>query len=429
MRITGIRTHDLRFPTSVDLAGSDAMHPDPDYSAAYVVLETDGDHEGHGFTFTIGRGNEICVAAIDALAHHLVDVDVDDLPERLGPLARALTGDPQLRWLGPEKGVIHLAAAALVNALWDLHARIVGKPVWKVLVDLEPEALVDLVDWRHLTDTLTPGEALEILEEAAPGRRERERRHLALGLPAYTTSAGWLGYPDDRIVRLARRAVARGFRHIKLKVGADPADDHRRVRLVREAVGPDVRIAVDANQRWEVDEAIANIRALEPLDLAWIEEPTSPDDILGHRRISRAVDVPVAGGEHGHNRIMFKQFLAAGALDVCQIDACRVAGVNENIAIMLLAAKFDVPVVPHAGGVGLCELVPHLAMFDAVAVGGDDPRRVVEFADHLHHHFVHPARIENGNYVVPTAPGYSAEMHPATLTDFAFPDGPAWSSS
>ncbi len=426
MKVTGARTHDLRFPTSRDLAGSDAMHPDPDYSAAYVVLETDGDVEGHGFTFTIGRGNELCVAAIEALAHHVVGIDVRSLATDLGPLGRALTGDSQLRWLGPEKGVVHLAAGALLNALWDLHAKVEGKPVWKVLVDMAPAAVVDLVDWRYLTDALTPDEALDLLDRAAAGRDERERRLMAEGLPAYTTSAGWLGYPDEQVQALCREVVAAGFRHVKIKVGADPADDVRRVRLVRETIGPDVRLSVDANQRWEVDQAIEVIGALEPFDLAWAEEPTSPDDIAGHKAIADAVATPIATGEHCQNRVMFKQFLASGAMEVCQVDACRVAGVNENIATLLLAATFDVPVCPHAGGVGLCELVPHLAMFDAVAVGGDDDRRVVEFADHLHEHFVDPAVVRGGRYVVPSGPGYSSTLRPAAIERYHFPDGPTW---
>ena len=427
MKITNVVTADVRFPTSRHLHGSDAMHPDPDYSAAYVVLETDGDLAGHGFTFTIGRGNDLCVAAIEALGHHLVGIDVRSLGSELGAISKLLTQDTQLRWLGPEKGVIHLAAGALLNALWDLHAKAERKPVWKVLSDLSPRELVALVDWRHLTDALDPEEALELLERAVPGRAERERRLLADGVPAYTTSAGWLGYPDEQIVQRCREVVAAGYRQVKIKVGApDPDDDLRRVRLVRETIGPDVRLAVDANQVWEVDEAIRRIRALEPFDLAWVEEPTSPDDVLGHLAIARAVDVPIATGEHAQNRVLFKQFLASGAMEVCQIDACRVAGVNENVAILLLAAKFGVPVCPHAGGVGLCELVQHLAMFDFVAVAGDVEGRIVEMADHLHEHFVHPVEIRDGRYVAPLVPGFTSEMHAASIEEFRFPTGSAW---
>ena len=427
MKVTRVVTADVRFPTSRHLHGSDAMHPDPDYSAAYVVLETDGGIAGHGFTFTIGRGNDLCVAAIEALGHHLVGLDVRSLSGELGAVAKLLTQDGQLRWLGPEKGVIHLAAGALLNALWDLHAKSEGKPVWKVLSDMTPRQLVDLVDWRHLTDALTPDEAIDLLERARPGRAEREQRLLADGVPAYTTSAGWLGYPDELVVQRCREVVAAGYRQVKIKVGArDPDDDVRRVRLVRETIGPDVRLAVDANQVWEVDEAIARIRLLEPYDLAWVEEPTSPDDVLGHLAIARAVDVPIATGEHGQNRVLFKQFLASGAMEVCQIDACRVAGVNENVAILLLAAKFGVPVCPHAGGVGLCELVQHLAMFDYVAVAGDVEGRIVEMADHLHEHFVHPVQIRDGSYVAPTVAGFTSEMLPASIERFRFPDGPEW---
>jgi L-fuconate dehydratase len=427
VKITRVVTADVRFPTSRELHGSDAMHPDPDYSAAYVVLETDGDLAGHGFTFTIGRGNDLCVAAIEALAHHLVGVDVRSLGGELGAIGKLLTQDGQLRWLGPEKGVIHLAAGALLNALWDLHAKVLGKPVWKVLSDLSPRELVNLVDWRHLTDALTPDEAIELLERAVPGRTEREQRLLAEGIPAYTTSAGWIGYSDEAVVEKCRAVVAAGYRQVKIKVGApDPDDDVRRVRLVRETVGPDIRVAVDANQVWEVDEAIRRIRMLEPFDLAWVEEPTSPDDVLGHLAIARAVDVPIATGEHCQNRVLFKQFLASGAMEVCQIDACRVAGVNENVAILLLAAKFGVPVCPHAGGVGLCELVQHLAMFDFVAVAGDVDGRIVEMADHLHEHFVHPVEVRDGRYRAPTVPGFTSELLPASIEDYRFPGGAAW---
>jgi L-fuconate dehydratase len=390
------------------------------------VLETDGDLAGHGFTFTIGRGNDLCVAAIELLGHHVVGLDVRALDTELGAISRLLTQDTQLRWLGPEKGVIHLAAGALLNALWDLRAKAAGRPVWKVLSDLTPQQIVDLVDWRHLTDALTPAEAVDLLERARPGRDERERRLLADGIPAYTTSAGWLGYPDELVVERCAAVVAAGYRQVKIKVGADPEDDLRRVRLVRQTIGPDVRLAVDANQVWEVDEAIERIRALEPYDLAWVEEPTSPDDVLGHLAIARAVDVPIATGEHCQNRVLFKQFLASGAMEVCQIDACRVAGVNENVATLLLAAKFGVPVCPHAGGVGLCELVQHLAMFDFVAVAGDVDGRIVEMADHLHEHFVHPVVIRDGRYVAPTVAGFTSEMHPASIEAYRFPTGVEW---
>ncbi|MGI8332459.1 enolase C-terminal domain-like protein [Actinomadura scrupuli] len=418
-------TYDVRFPTSRMLDGSDAMNPDPDYSAAYVVLRTDVDAEGHGFCFTIGRGNEVCVAALNAYAPLVTgrDLDLGDL----GEFARRLGHDSQLRWLGPEKGVVHMAAAAIINAAFDLAGKVAGVPVWKLLADMAPEQVVDLADWRYLTDALTPQDALHLLREAAGGRAGREAALRASGYPAYTTTPGWLGYTDDKLVRLAREAVAEGFTQIKLKVGADLAEDVRRLRLAREAVGPDVRIAIDANQRWDVPDAIAWIDALKPYDPWWIEEPTSPDDVLGHAAIRRAVrPVKVATGEHVHNRVMFKQLLQAGAIDVLQLDACRVGGVTENVAILLLAAAYGVPVCPHAGGVGLCEVVQHLAMFDYVAISGSTDGRVIEYIDHLHEHFADPVRIREGRYLAPTLPGMSAELLPASLAEHTYPGGTAW---
>ncbi|WP_424534964.1 L-fuconate dehydratase [Sphaerisporangium viridialbum] len=430
MKITAVETHDIRFPTSRQLDGSDAMNPDPDYSAAYLILRTDAGMDGHGFTFTIGRGNDVCRAAIDALAPLVVGQPVDDL----GEFARRLTRDSQLRWLGPEKGVIHLATAAVVNAAWDLAARVAGKPVWRLLADMSPEQLVDLVDWRYLTDALTPAEALDLLKAASPGKQERIAELERHGYPAYTTSPGWLGYDDAKLVRLAKQAVADGYTQIKLKVGADLDDDLRRMALAREAVGPGIRIAVDANQRWDVADAVEWMTALAPYDPWWIEEPTSPDDVLGHAAIRRALaaagpggrPVKVATGEHMQNRIIFKQLLQADAVDFVQIDACRVAGVNENIAILLLAARYGRPVCPHAGGVGLCELVQHLSMFDYAAVSGSLQDRVIEYVDHLHEHFVDPVVISNGAYMPPSAPGFSAELRPETLAVFSYPNGPAW---
>ncbi|MET7373327.1 enolase C-terminal domain-like protein [Micromonospora arida] len=430
--ITSVDTYDVRFPTSRDLDGSDAMNPDPDYSAAYLVLSTDDGPDGHGFTFTIGRGNDVCRAAIDALVPYVVGLDPDTVD--LGAFARSLTQDSQLRWLGPEKGVMHLAAAAVINAMWDLVAKRAGKPVWRYLADLSPEQIVDLVDWRYLTDALTPDEALEILRAAEPGRADRIARLTERGYPAYTTSPGWLGYSDDKVARLARQAVADGFTQIKLKVGADAAADVRRLKIAREAVGPQIRIALDANQRWDVAEAVDRVRELAPYDPWWIEEPTSPDDVLAHAAIRSALatsapdggPIRVATGEHVANRVVFKQLLQADAVDVVQIDACRVGGVNENVAILLLAVKYGVPVCPHAGGVGLCELVQHLSMFDFVAVSGSMRDRVVEYVDHLHEHFLDPVVVKDGHYVVPSAPGFSAEMRPESLATYAYPDGPAW---
>jgi L-fuconate dehydratase len=416
-RFTELETYDVRFPTSLDLDGSDAMNTDPDYSAAYLILRTDADDglEGHGFAFTIGRGNDIQTAAIEALRDHVIGLDVDATLKDLGGFWRSLVHDSQLRWLGPEKGVMHMAIGAVVNAVWDLAAKRAGVPLWKLLSDLSPEQIVDLIDFRYLTDALTPDEALEILRAAADGRAEREALR-ERGYPAYTTTPGWLGYDDAKLVRLCHEAVAEGFTQIKLKVGANLDDDVRRMRLAREAVGPDIRIAIDANQRWDVADAIAWIKELASFDLAWVEEPTSPDDVLGHAAIARGIaPIPVATGEHMANRVMAKQFLAHDALQVLQIDATRVAGVNENVAMLLLAARFGVPVCPHAGGVGLCEAVQHLAMFDYVAVSGRLDGRMIEFVDHLHEHFVTPVQVTGGRYRTPTEPGAGTEMHAASL--------------
>src|SRR5438034_1871157 len=401
---------DVRFPTSRSLDGSDAMNPDPDYSAAYVVLRTDaGDgHEGHGLTFTIGRGTEVVVAAVGALEPLVTGRSVESIEADPGGFWRDLVGDSQLRWIGPEKGVIHLATAAVVNAVWDLLAKRAGKPLWKLLVDMPPEALVDLVDYRYLTDALPRDEALAIVAPLAATRADRERELLATGYPAYTTSVGWLGYDDDKIRRLCREALAEGWTRFKMKVGADRADDVRRARMIRAEIGPDRMLAVDANQRWDVPVAIEWMRALAEFDPYWIEEPTSPDDILGHAAIARAVaPIRVAAGEHVHNRVMFKQLLQAQALSICQVDACRLGGVNEVVAVLLLAAKFGVPVCPHAGGVGLCEYVQHESIFDYICVSGSLEGRVTEFVDHLHEHFIDPCVVRRGRYQAPSAAGAS----------------------
>jgi L-fuconate dehydratase len=422
-QFTALDTSDVRFPTSTSLDGSDAMNPDPDYSAAYVRISTDADdgHEGHAFVFTIGRGNDVQVAAIATLDTFVVGRDVDAVLGDLGGFWRDLVHDSQLRWLGPEKGVMHMAIGAVVNALWDLKAKREGLPLWMLLARMSPEQLVDLVDFRYLTDALTRDQALVLLRRAQPGRAEREQRLLERGYPAYTTTPGWLGYDDEKLERLSREAAEEGFTQIKLKVGLDIEDDVRRLKLARAAVGHEVRIAVDANQRWDVDEAVEWMAALAPYDIAWIEEPTSPDDVLAHAAIARAVaPIPVATGEHMANRVMAKQFLQADALQVLQIDASRVAGVNENIAILLLAAKFGVRVCPHAGGVGLCEAVQHLSMFDYVAVSGELEGRMIEFVDHLHEHFVDPVRVSGGRYAAPTLPGASTEMVTASIEQYRF---------
>jgi L-fuconate dehydratase len=429
VRIVKAVTYDVRFPTSRSGAGSDALNTDPDYSAAYVALETDHPSglAGHGLTFTIGRGTEVCVAAIDALAPHVVGATVEELVADLGGFWRRLVTDSQLRWLGPEKGVIHLATAAIVNAVWDLYAKLERKPVWKLLADMSPEQLVACIDFRYIDDALTPDEAIDILRRAESTKAERELTLLAEGFPAYTTSAGWLGYPEESLPDRARAALAKGFTHLKVKVGGDPESDLRRARIVREAIGPEHRLSLDANQAWGVVQAIDAIGALSEVDPWWIEEPTSPDDVLGHKRIRDAVaPVRIATGEHVQNRVVFKQLLQAGAIDVCQVDCCRLGGVNEVLAVVLLAAKFGVPICPHAGGVGLCEYAQHVSMFDYVAVSGTFDDRVCEFVDHLHEHFVDPVRVVQGRYLAPTTPGYSIEIRPESLSEFAFPDGPGW---
>lgn len=425
--ITELRVCDVRFPTSRDLSGSDAMNPDPDYSAAYVELHTSDGGHGDGLVFTIGRGNDVQCAAIEALAGHVVGHDVEELLADLGGFSRELMGDSQLRWLGPGKGVMHMAIGAVVNAAFDLRARREGKPLWLLLAELSPEELVDLVDFRYLGDALTREEALEILERAQDGKAERIAHLLEHGVPAYTTTPGWLGYSDEKLRRLLHEARAEGFGMVKLKVGADLEDDVRRMRIARQEMGPGYPIATDANQRWGVEEAITWMRHLAEFEPAWIEEPTSPDDLLAHAAIRRGVaPVPVATGEMMQNAILAKQFLQAGALDVLQLDATRVGGVCENLAILLLAAKFDVPVCPHAGGVGLCELVQHYAFLDAAAIGGERSERVIEYVDHLHEHFEDPVEIVDGAYQAPRRPGSGARMHDASITAHLFPDGAVW---
>ncbi|WP_437296178.1 L-fuconate dehydratase [Sorangium sp. So ce426] len=427
--ITDVIARDIRFPTSRSLAGSDAMNPRPDYSAAYVVLETDGPERiaGHGLTFTIGRGNELCVAAIDALRPLLVGRRVDAMTADMGAFWDEITGDSQLRWVGPEKGIIHLATAAVVNAAWDLWAKTAGKPLWKLLVDMTPEELVRCVSFRYITDVLSPEEALEILRRNAPTRAAREDEMRQHGFPAYTTSAGWIGYSDDKLRQLCREALARGFSHFKIKVGASIDDDVRRAQIIREEIGAQRRLMMDANQVWDVGQAIASMRRLAAFDPWWIEEPTSPDDILGHAAIARAIaPIGVATGEHTHNRVMFKQMFQADAIRFCQADGARLGGVNEVLAVLLMAAKFGVPVCPHTGGVGLSEIMQHISLFDYICVSASLEDRILEHVDHLHEHFVDPVVVQAGRYMPPTAPGYSTTMRPASLDQFEFPTGAAW---
>jgi L-fuconate dehydratase len=429
--IVGFDTFDVRFPTSRTLDGSDAMNPSPDYSAAALVVRTDAADglAGHAHVFTIGRGNDIQLAAIRALEPFLAGRDLDETLADLGALSRRLVGDSPLRWLGPERGVVHMAIGAVLNACWDLAARRAGKPLWRFLADMSPEEIVSLVDFRYLTDALTPDDALELLERGSAGQARRRQVLERDGYPAYTSAPGWLGYSDELLAELCAESVQNGFTQVKIKVGGSLDDDLRRCAVARGAVGEDVAIALDANQVWDVPDAIAWTRELAPFRPAWIEEPTSPDDILGTATIRRGVKpVRVATGEHVANRVIFKQLLQAEAIDIMQIDACRVAGVNENIANLLLAAKFGVPVCPHAGGVGLCEMVQHLSMFDYAALSGTTDGRQIEWIDHLHEHFTAPARVHRGRYITPTTPGTSAELRPESLREFSFPHGAAWRS-
>jgi L-fuconate dehydratase len=424
--ITAARVHDVRFPTAAAGDGSDSLNRG-DYSASYVELETDGGPTGAGLTFTNGRGNEITCAAIRALAPQVVGRRMADILAEPVAFWRSLTADPQLRWLGPEKGVIHMATGALVNAVWDLRAKLAGKPLWRLLAELPSEELVRSIDFRHIRDALSPEEATEILDKGVPGREERLAELASAGFPSYTTSVGWLGYPDDKVRALTRDAYAAGWRAMKMKVGGAIDDDVRRARIIREEIGPDALLMMDANQVWDVDEAIANMARLAETNPYWIEEPTHADDVLGHARVARAVaPVRVATGEAAANRVIFKQLLQAEAIGVCQVDACRVGGVNEVLSILLMAAKFGVPVCPHAGGVGLCEYVQHLSIFDYLRLGRSLEGRMVEYVDHLHEHFVDPVEVVGGRYQLPSSPGYSITMKPTSIARFSYPDGPAW---
>ncbi|MET4783242.1 L-fuconate dehydratase [Glaciihabitans sp. UYNi722] len=428
--ITAVTTHDVRFPTSLSADGSDAMNKDGDYSAAYVVIHTDDPTlSGFGFTFTIGRGNDLCTEAARQRGIPLVGLDVDVAVADLGAVYRRLNSDSQLRWLGPEKGVEHLALAAVMNAMWDLAARRANKPLWKLLTDMTPTELVDATDLKYLSDVLTRDEAIALLEELAPTRATRVAELSESGYPCYTTSAGWLGYSDEKLRRLLQEAVDQGYRHVKLKVGANVDDDYRRLGIAREVIGWDANLMIDANQVWDVPEAIEWVARLAEFEPLWIEEPTSPDDVLGHAAIRKAVaPIGVATGEHGMNRVLFKQMFQAEAIDFCQLDSARLGSVNEILAVYLMAKKFGVPVCPHAGGVGLCELVQHLSIFDYVAVSGSLDGRVTEYVDHLHEHFTAPCIVENGAYLLPTAAGYSAEMYQSTVDEYSFPSGSYWAS-
>ncbi len=428
IKITDVIVKDIRFPTSRTLDGSDAMNHDPDYSAAYVILKTNSNGlEGHGLTFTIGRGNNLCVVAIGLLSAFVEGRSLNSITNDFGTFWKEITGDSQLRWLGPEKGVMHLATGAMVNALWDLYAKSEQKPLWKLLADMSPEELVRCIDFSYITDAITADEAVEMLKKREQSKQERVNMLQKKGYPAYTTSAGWLGYSDEKIRRLCRKAMQEGWSDFKMKVGSNLEDDLRRAALIREEIGYERKLMMDANQKWEVSEAVENMKALARFKPWWIEEPTNPDDILGHAEIARSIKpIKVATGEHCQNRIMFKQMIRAGALDICQIDSCRVGGVNEILAILLMAAKYEIPVCPHAGGVGLCEYVQHLSIADYIAISGSMENRMIEYVDHLHEHFLDPVTIRNGHYMPPEKPGYSIEMKKETLKNYAFPTGRVW---
>lgn len=428
IKIIGMEISDIRFPTSLELAGSDAMNKDPDYSAAYVIIKTNQPGlEGHGLTFTIGRGNEVCVQAIQALKPLIIGTELSDITKNMGEWWHKITGDSQLRWIGPEKGAIHLATAAVVNAVWDLWAKSEKKPVWRLVADMTPEEMVATIDFKYIKDAITPEEALELLKKVVPGKESRVAYLERNGYPAYSTSAGWLGYSDEKMRTLCKELVANGWKYLKLKVGSNLEDDIRRCRIAREVVGDQFKVMLDANQKWDVPEAIEWMKNLAPFKPWWIEEPTNPDDILGHKKIRDAIyPIKVATGEHCQNRIMFKQFMQANAIDFCQIDSCRLGGINEILAVMLMAAKFKIPVCPHAGGVGLCEYVQHLAMIDYICISGSLENRILEYVDHLHEHFIDPVNIKNGCYIPPNKPGYSITMKSESLKKYQYPDGASW---
>lgn len=429
VKINEVVAKDIRFPTSRTLDGSDAMNPDPDYSAAYVILKTDHPDgiEGHGLTFTIGRGNELCVLAIESLSHLIVGKTIESFISDMAGFWRMITGDSQLRWLGPEKGVIHLATGAVVNAVWDLYAKIEKKPLWKLIADMTPEQLLSCIDFTYITDAITKNEALEILKNNSNTKEERINYLLKNGYPAYTTSAGWLGYSEDKIRKLCREAKKDGWKMLKMKVGSNINDDIRRASIIRGEIGNEIKLMMDANQKWDVNVAIENIKLLSQFNPWWIEEPTSPDDVLGHKAIADAIKpIKVATGEHCQNRVVFKELIASGAIDFCQIDSCRIGGVNEILAVLLMAAKYKIPVCPHAGGVGLCEYVQHLSMIDYICVSGSLENRVIEYVDHLHEHFIDPVVIKDSSYMPPTSPGYSITMKPESLIKYSYPYGEAW---
>ncbi|KAL3269047.1 hypothetical protein HHI36_008130 [Cryptolaemus montrouzieri] len=429
LKIVSVDVQDIRFPTSISAHGSDAMHKDPDYSCVYVTLKLRNGMEGHGMTFTLGRGNEIVVAAVESLKDIVLGQVITDIYKDFGNFWRILTSDSQLRWVGPEKGVIHLATSAIVNALWDLWAKILKKPLWRLLVDLEPEQLVSCIDFRYLSNLITKNEAIELLKKGRNGLETRLELIEEKGYPAYTTQAGWIGFTDHQMSEAANKYLELGFTAFKVKVGKNLYEDVKRLEKIRSIIGWDKTLMVDANQIWEVQEAIDWMTQLAVYKPLWIEEPTSPDDVLGHAAIVKALKplgIGVATGEMCCNRVLFKQFLQANAMDYCQIDSARIGGVNEILAVYLMACKMKVKVCPHAGGIGLCEMVQHLQMWDYVALSGSKQGRMIEFVDEHHEHFDYPLVIRNACYMPPKAPGYSTTLKQETILKYSYPNGSEW---
>ena len=429
-KIISLRTVDVRFPTSKSSYGSDATNNDPDYSAAYVSLETEKGNKGYGLLFTIGRGNDICCAAIEAMRDLVIGSDLDDIKNDIYKFYNRFRCDSQLRWLGPEKGVVHMAAGAIVNAVWDMWARDEGKPVWRLLADLTPKQFVSCLDFRYLGDTLSAEEALDIVCSNESSKQERILELEKYGYPAYTTSPGWMGYSDNKLRILCQEALDQGFKHIKLKVGESLERDKQRLTLARSVIGDDVKLMIDANQIWEVDQAIDWVSELASFDLWFVEEPTCPDDVFGHKKIrDKLRGIRVATGEHCQNRVMFKQFISTDAIDVVQIDSCRLGSINEILSVYVLAAKYGKPVCPHAGGIGLCEYVQHLSMIDYVRISASLTDRVIEYVEYLHEHFEDPCIIRNGSYMPPVSPGFSIKMFPESIEHYTFPTGKAWAEN
>ena len=421
-KIVKLTTYDLRFPTSDYLDGSDAMNPDPDYSAAYVIIETDQSSlKGHSFAFTLGRGNDLCCNAIKALQHLVIGLDLNWIRDNQSAFSRRMTSDSQLRWVGPEKGIIHMASGAIINAVWDILSKLDNKPLWQLVSDMNAEQISNIIDFRHITDFLNQDEAVEILKSHQKTKLDRVSILENEGYPCYVTSAGWLGYSDKKLQRLCLEAKDNGFEYVKLKVGKDLKDDMRRLEIARTTLGPDIKIMIDANQVWEVGQAIKWMKSLAEFDPYFIEEPTSPDDIIGHKKIKDAIyPIKVATGEAVQNRVIFKQLISENAIDIVQVDACRMGGLNEVLAVQLMASKQGLPVWPHAGGVGLCEYSQHLAMIDYLCISGRRDEQVIEYVDHLHEHFLNPCQIKNAAYMLPKESGFSVEMKPSTLVSNLF---------